>query len=336
MSYINISVIITCYNLEKYIEDTLLSVFAQSRQADEIIVVDDCSTDNSSHILSQYTDRIKYIRMPKNSGVLSAWLRGVDESKGDVLSFIDGDDIWHINKLEEVEIAFLNDDRRILVTHDYECIDGEGAYRAYSEDPTHINTIRIVKECCGDHNKMDKLLRNSILSYKGVWLGSAFSIKIKYLDLEKYKKWVFSLVSPELSHQDQPIAGFICVNNLTEQVFYINKILLKYRIYLNNSSGASTDLRSALRTLERSYATIIRTKDLIIGMPHLEEENKRIEFLLMQNRYFVYLYSKKYYMALQKFIFLTIGFWGVMKIFKETKRLLFVFVFGPTVFLRTK
>ena len=53
-----ISTVITLYNLEKYIDDAIQSVLRQTRQSDEIIVVDDCSTDGSADVVNKYRDRV--------------------------------------------------------------------------------------------------------------------------------------------------------------------------------------------------------------------------------------------------------------------------------------
>ena len=331
-----ITAIITVYNLEKFIDEALSSVLLQTRQPDEIVVVDDGSTDNSATVLQKYSDKIRYVRLPTNRGALLACIEGIKHATGDVLAFLDGDDIWHPRKLEEVEKAFVEDERRILVTHDYECIDGDGNGREYSDDPTHYNTARIVTESQGDSEKMDSLLRNSILSYKGVWLGSAFSIRVGYLDFERYKKWVLSLPFSELSHQDQPLAGFICVNNQDHRLFFLDKILFKYRIFSGNSSGTSTTLPSALRTINRSRATIMRTKDLLDQQSGFAEEKTRVDYRLMENDFIFDLYSKKYGSAIGKFCRLVVNFWDTKKSIKETKRFASVLLLGPETFLKLK
>ncbi len=65
-----ISTVITLYNLEKYIDDAIQSVLSQTRQSDEIIVVDDCSTDGSADIVNKYRDSVIYIKQEKNIGAL--------------------------------------------------------------------------------------------------------------------------------------------------------------------------------------------------------------------------------------------------------------------------
>lgn len=331
-----ISTIVTVYNLEKYVEECLCSLFAQTLPPDEIIVIDDCSTDNSASIIKKYAHKIKYIKMPKNSGVLLAFIKGIEEATGDILSFLDGDDIWRSNKLEEITQAFSADENRILVTHDYECIDGNGKSRAYNNDNTHSNTSKIVKKSLGDTDKMDKLLRNAILCNKGVWLGSAFCLNKKYLDIQKFKTLMISLPDSELAYQDHPIAAFILLENRSKKVFFIDKILFKYRIFGNNHSGKSNDLVSALRTIKKSQANSIRTSCLVAQHPDLIEENKKQKNGFVYNVFLEQLYTKKYLMAIKKYFYLLINSWTLKKTIHETKRLLAVIIFGPDKFLGMK
>lgn len=331
-----ISTIVTVYNLEKYIEECLCSIFAQTLQPDEIIVVDDCSTDDSATIIKKYADKINYIKMPKNSGVLLAFIRGIEEATGNILSFLDGDDIWHATKLEEISTAFSEDENRILITHDYECIDGNGNSRVYNNDNTHFNTAEIVKKSLGDNDKMDKLLRNAILCNKGVWLGSAFCLNKKYLDIQKFKNLMVSLPDTELAYQDHPIAAFILLENRSKKVFYINKILFKYRIFGNNHSGKSNDMTSALRKIQKSQANNIRTRYLVAQHPDLIEENKRQKSGFIYNTFLNQLYTKKYLAAIKKYFYLIFNTWNLKKTIHETKRLLAVIIFGPDKFLDMK
>jgi glycosyltransferase involved in cell wall biosynthesis len=331
-----ISTIVTVYNLEKFIEDCLCSIFAQTLQPDEIIVVDDCSADNSAGIIKKYIDRVTYIKMPQNSGVLLAFIRGIEEATGDILSFLDGDDIWHTNKLEEITKAFSADKNRILVTHDYECINGNGNSRLYNNDNTHQNTAEIVKKSKGNPDKMNTFLRNAILCNKGVWLGSAFCLNKKYFDIPKFKSLMLSLPDAELAYQDHPAAAFILLENINGKVFYIDKILFKYRMFGNNHSGKSNDIASALRTIKKSQANNARTSNLVAQHPYLIEENKRQKSGFLYNSFLEELYTKKYPAAIKKYFSLWFNVWGFKKKIHETWRLLAVIILGPDKFLRIK
>src|SRR5215468_2051335 len=113
-----ISTVIILYNLEKYIDDAIQSVLRQTRQPDEIIVVDDCSTDGSADIVAKYSHRIIHIKQEKNIGALKNTLSGLKAATGDVVAFLDGDDIWMPKKLEAIEKEFLQDEAVVLVSHD--------------------------------------------------------------------------------------------------------------------------------------------------------------------------------------------------------------------------
>lgn len=96
-----VSVIIPVYNSEQYIQDTILSVLAQTYQNLEIIIVDDCSTDSSCQIIESISDeRIRLIKLEKNSGVAVARNTAIKNSNGQYIAFLDSDDIWVQNKLQ--------------------------------------------------------------------------------------------------------------------------------------------------------------------------------------------------------------------------------------------
>ena len=111
-----ISVIIPTYNREKFLNKTIDSVLNQTVQADEIIIIDDGSTDDTKTFISNYhDDKIKYIYQ-QNNGVSNARNTGIQRSKNKWLCFLDSDDIWEINKLE-LQIKFHKENKHILFSH---------------------------------------------------------------------------------------------------------------------------------------------------------------------------------------------------------------------------
>lgn len=96
------SVIIPLFNKEKFIEATLKSVLNQSFIDFEILIIDDGSTDNSAPIIKGFDDaRIRYF-YKKNAGVSSARNDGIEKAQSTYISFIDADDYWYPNFLEEM------------------------------------------------------------------------------------------------------------------------------------------------------------------------------------------------------------------------------------------
>ena len=105
-----VSVIIPVYNGEKYLQETIETVFKQTYQPIEIIAVDDGSTDRSKQIISQFPE-IKYI-FQKNQGVAVARNTGIAEAKGEYIALLDQDDLWTNNKLQ-IQVEYLNEHSEI-------------------------------------------------------------------------------------------------------------------------------------------------------------------------------------------------------------------------------
>jgi len=102
------SIVIPLYNKESEIQKTLNSVFNQTFQEFEIIIVNDGSTDRSENVVNKFTDkRIKLINQ-NNSGVSEARNRGVREAKNDWIAFLDADDLWQPNHLSVLKKSILN------------------------------------------------------------------------------------------------------------------------------------------------------------------------------------------------------------------------------------
>ena len=93
-----VSVIVTTYNQAPYIEETLRSVLAQTYEHREVIVVDDGSTDDTPARLARFDASIRCIRQ-RNQGVAGSRNTGVQHARGQLVAFLDGDDLWEPEKL---------------------------------------------------------------------------------------------------------------------------------------------------------------------------------------------------------------------------------------------
>ena len=94
-----ISVVIPTYNSSAFIHATLNSVLCQTRQPDEILILDDISADDTISILNSYKPRFTVFRK-NHQGVVSARNSLCERAQGDLVAFLDADDIWHPNYLE--------------------------------------------------------------------------------------------------------------------------------------------------------------------------------------------------------------------------------------------
>lgn len=96
-----VSAIIPTYNRSHLLRRSISSVLNQTHKSIECIVVDDCSTDDTERLISSMSDdRIRYIRMPINSGACAARNEGILAAKGKYIAFNDSDDVWKANKIE--------------------------------------------------------------------------------------------------------------------------------------------------------------------------------------------------------------------------------------------
>lgn len=121
-----VSIIMPSYNTGAYIEKSIQSVLNQTYSNWELIIVDDCSTDNTDQIVSTIKDaRIKYIKNKKNKGAAVSRNRALREAKGKWIAFLDSDDLWKSQKLEK-QIKFMKKHNYHFSYTNYEEIDMNG------------------------------------------------------------------------------------------------------------------------------------------------------------------------------------------------------------------
>ena len=114
-----LSVIITSFNVEKYVEDTILSVLNQTYGNFEIIVVDDSSEDKTLEIvekLSQADKRIKFYRIEHAGRPSVPRNFGISKAAGELIAFLDGDDLWEKYKLKE-QVSFLEKHKDLILVY---------------------------------------------------------------------------------------------------------------------------------------------------------------------------------------------------------------------------
>ncbi|BDS16269.1 glycosyltransferase family 2 protein [Clostridium perfringens] len=121
-----VSIITPSYNTEKFIDKTIQSVLKQTYKNWEMIIIDDCSTDNTDQIVAKFNDsRIKYIKNKKNLGAAISRNKALREAKGKWIAFLDSDDLWVPEKLEK-QISFMNKNQYSFSYSRYREIDEEG------------------------------------------------------------------------------------------------------------------------------------------------------------------------------------------------------------------
>ena len=146
-----VSIITPCYNAASVIEQTIVSVLNQTYTNWELLICDDCSTDNSAEIIRKYVamdDRVRYLTTTEPSGSpVKPRNIAIQEAKGGVIAFLDSDDVWLPTKLEE-QIPLLKYSDTAIVYSNYEKInaDGERAGRIIKA-PLVTNYTNMLKGC---------------------------------------------------------------------------------------------------------------------------------------------------------------------------------------------
>lgn len=205
-----ISIITPTYNCAKFIARTLDSVQAQTYKNWEMIIVDDCSQDNTKEIVEGYmkTDpRIQYHLLDENSGAAVARTIAMSLAKGSYMAFLDSDDIWMPDKLER-QIRWMNDNKYAFSCTAYEQID--------EEDNLLNRTIKTIKKT--DYNRLllDCPVGNSTVVY----------------DVEKIGK--FEVPNIRKRNDD---ALWLQMLKKEKYIWGMPDVLMKYRIRKNSISS---------------------------------------------------------------------------------------------------
>ena len=143
-----VSIIMPSYNTAKYIEESIRSVLAQTYTKWELLIVDDCSTDNTDEIVQSFLSdkRIKYFKNEQNSGAAVSRNKALREAQGKWIAFLDSDDLWLPEKLEK-QIKYMEDNGYKFTYTDYR-IQLNGEWLSYVNTGPNIVTKHKLKNYC--------------------------------------------------------------------------------------------------------------------------------------------------------------------------------------------
>lgn len=214
-----ISIITTSYNYGEYISETIKSIRAQSYSDWELIIVDDSSEDNSVEIIKSFCNdkRIKLICHDKNKGLTQSVKTGLKYAKGEWIAFLESDDLWRENTLEERVRAIKNNPQVGIIFNDVEEFGDDNTVFAVKNN-LDKNRVKISKLNFPKNIFYDLNIENFLLTF------SAVMIKKEILD-------DCPLDTPIDALLDWWIFIHISFNN---EAFYINKKLTKWRQHKNS------------------------------------------------------------------------------------------------------
>ena len=143
---LNISVAVTTYNGEKYIKEQLSSIMNQIRCADEVLIVDDASTDDTPEIIKNFIEENeltnwRLIENKENLGFIKNYRKALLETQGDVICLCDQDDIWFEDKLETISSVMAQNPQILALNTAFLIIDSNGNEKPASPKKNNYGLI---------------------------------------------------------------------------------------------------------------------------------------------------------------------------------------------------
>lgn len=141
-----VSIVMPSWNTARFIGDSIRSVLAQTYPHWELLIVDDCSTDDTDDVVASFADaRIRFFKNETNSGAAVSRNRALREAEGEWIAFLDSDDLWAPDKLEK-QIAFMQANDCPLSYTEYEKIDEAGEpIGVYVSGPGTVNRRKMYR-----------------------------------------------------------------------------------------------------------------------------------------------------------------------------------------------
>ncbi len=252
-----VSVIIPVYNAESFIEETLESALAQTYKNIEIIVVNDGSTDGSYKKIKPYLPSIKYISQ-ENKGVSSARNNGIRQSKGELIAFLDSDDVWVPEKLQ-IQVEYLNENKNTAFVHSNIKYINESS-QLISPETDFVPGISGM--CFRELFEGNKIATSTVVIRKDcLERVGYFTENITFA--EDYELWLKMAKHFPIGYLDQPLLRYrvhlanATVCNQGNEEYYLLKVILNV---LNEYSDARKILGRKLvneRLFELTYAAAL-------------------------------------------------------------------------------
>lgn len=230
-----VSVAMTTYNGQHYIREQLDSILEQTYIPDEIIIVDDCSSDATMEILNTYArahyDIMKIYQNESNLGYIKNFEKAISLCSSQYIALSDQDDIWMHNKLE-VLLNGIGDS--LLIHSDAHIIDAEGNIlkKSYSKSARKRTVL----------NYFDMVYFNSVTGCTTLFKRELFSMTAPFPEIMPHDWWL----------------GMVAV--FSDSIEYCSDPLIMYRQHESNAIGSNLGHKSFKRILHsifRKYAQII-------------------------------------------------------------------------------
>lgn len=207
------------YNSAEFVGESIEAIIAQTHSNWELLVTDDCSTDNTREIVEQYANsdsRVRLLRLEKNSGAGVARNNSIKEASGDYIAFCDSDDVWKPEKLA-VQLSY-------MVKNNVDVCYGSYLMQDENGNITGINICRRVTT--ESAIKRDNTMGNLTVIYNAAKLG-----KVYFPTIRKRQDWALNILLLQMCKEAHGIIEPIAKYRVRSNSLSRNKTsLFKYNV----------------------------------------------------------------------------------------------------------
>lgn len=281
-----ISVIMACYNGERFIIEQMDSIRKQTLQPDEVIICDDCSSDETVKMINKYIKNYhlntwKLIINEKNIGWMKNFHQLLKETNGEIIFFSDQDDIWKTNKIEIMVNEMKKNNKIKVLSSKADFINSIG------------NKINVSKKSLPFGKIEKKRLKKNKLNNKFIYsIFPGCTMAIRADAIKSYNSFDFNNIPHD--------ALYWKMGTLNEQAYTLNLPLISYRIHNSNASSPLTNSVPHIKTSNDRIKEIMTIKIQIESIIKLCEKNiefkkhKLLEEMLEFTNWRLTLFEKKH------------------------------------------
>lgn len=233
-----VSVIVPVYNMQEYIEMCLKFIIKQTLNEIEILCIDDCSNDNSANIIKNYIEkdnRVKYIKLDKNSGSAIARNKGIDEANGEFVIFMDPDDYYYDDTVLEKLYSSAKEKNVKIVAGNMLAFDTQNNIKGKLSETTHF------------------------------YNSGFYSFRDEYFSCFGYQSFLFStqllkdnnLYFPDYLRRQDPVF-FLNVMLLEDRFFAIDYNIYVYRIFYKKVSWDIRKKQDFIEAYKENFNTFAK------------------------------------------------------------------------------
>lgn len=205
------------YNGAQFIEKQLKSILKQLDVADELIVVDDCSTDHTREIIASFNDeRIRLISSSVNAGHVRTFEKAISLATNDLIFLSDQDDIWEDGRTEIFKQEFINNPDLMLVTSSFSCIDER-------DNPVVCNLRKVFSEDSKRYHKNIASIFKGTVGYYGCAMA--------------FRRELLPVILPIPHYVEAHDLWIGMAGNMLKSNQHLQDITLKHRIHSKNTSN---------------------------------------------------------------------------------------------------